>query len=189
MPSAWYTTVDSEEPLSQGDIVFACPLLTWEGHLDTDGKSAEEELEAKTKTIQADVVVVTQACDLEHRKVSDVVVCPHYDLNDFKAYWEKQRGATLNDKEWRHVCDNIVKGNSYAHLMLESSKETDPAICVRVVAFNYIYTVPRVFLEQLVNNRGQSRLRLLPPYREYLSQAYARFFMRVGLPAPITKSW
>jgi len=29
------------------------------------------------------------------------------------------------------------------------------------------------------------RLRLLPPYREHLSQAFARFFMRVGLPVDI----
>jgi hypothetical protein len=29
------------------------------------------------------------------------------------------------------------------------------------------------------------RLRLLPPYREHLSQAFARLFMRVGLPADI----
>ena len=29
------------------------------------------------------------------------------------------------------------------------------------------------------------RIRLLPPYRELLSQAFARFFMRVGLPVDI----
>src|SRR5437588_49586 len=29
------------------------------------------------------------------------------------------------------------------------------------------------------------RVRLLPPYREHLSQAFARFFMRVGLPVDI----
>jgi len=28
-----------------------------------------------------------------------------------------------------------------------------------------------------------------PPYREHLSQAFARFFMRVGLPIPIEKKW
>ena len=31
------------------------------------------------------------------------------------------------------------------------------------------------------------RLRLLPPYREHLSQAFARYFMRVGLPVDIDK--
>jgi hypothetical protein len=30
-----------------------------------------------------------------------------------------------------------------------------------------------------------TRLRLLPPYREHLSQSFARFFMRVGLPVDI----
>jgi hypothetical protein len=28
-----------------------------------------------------------------------------------------------------------------------------------------------------------------PPYREHLSQAFARFFMRVGLPQPVDPSW
>lgn len=50
---------------------------------------------------------------------------------------------------------------------------------------HYVYSVPRSFLESLLKQRMQSRLRLLPPYREHLSQAFARFFMRVGLPVPI----
>lgn len=29
------------------------------------------------------------------------------------------------------------------------------------------------------------RLRVLPPYREHLAQAFARFFMRVGLPVDV----
>ena len=45
--------------------------------------------------------------------------------------------------------------------------------------------VPRAFLEDLIAERGTKRLRLLPPYREHLSQAFARFFMRVGLPVDI----
>jgi hypothetical protein len=41
----------------------------------------------------------------------------------------------------------------------------------------------------LVGTRRRSNrlsgLRLCPPYREHLAQAFARFFMRVGLPIPI----
>jgi len=37
--------------------------------------------------------------------------------------------------------------------------------------------------------RGEPRLRLRPPYREHLSQAFARFFMRVGLPTDIKRTW
>jgi len=29
------------------------------------------------------------------------------------------------------------------------------------------------------------RIRLLPPYREHLSQSFARYFMKVGLPQDI----
>lgn len=57
----------------------------------------------------------------------------------------------------------------------------------RVVDFHAIYTVPRDFLETLLLDRNKPRVRLLPPYREHLSQAFARFFMRVGLPAPLAK--
>ena len=45
--------------------------------------------------------------------------------------------------------------------------------------------VPLSFLESLLRQRATPRLRLLAPYREYLSQAFARFFMRVGLPQPV----
>jgi hypothetical protein len=36
-----------------------------------------------------------------------------------------------------------------------------------------------------LSKRNGKRLRLLPPYREHLSQAFARFFMRIGLPVHI----
>ena len=53
-----------------------------------------------------------------------------------------------------------------------------------MVDFRNVYGVPFGFLEELSASRGE-RLRLLPPYREHLSQAFARFFMRVGLPTDI----
>jgi hypothetical protein len=44
-------------------------------------------------------------------------------------------------------------------------------------------------LEAILKARNQVRPQLLPPYREHLSQSFARFFMRVGLPIPVTKTW
>jgi len=46
------------------------------------------------------------------------------------------------------------------------------------------YHVSIDFLIDLIKKKDK-RLRLLPPYREHLSQAFARFFMRVGLPVDI----
>lgn len=59
----------------------------------------------------------------------------------------------------------------------------------RVVDFHDVYTIPKAFLESLLIMRNQPRLRLLPPYREHLSQSFARFFMRVGLPVGVEKVW
>ena len=55
---------------------------------------------------------------------------------------------------------------------------------VRVVDFRRVYSLPVGFLRKKAVFNGR-RLRLLPPYREHLSQAFARFFMRVGLPVDI----
>lgn len=60
---------------------------------------------------------------------------------------------------------------------------------VRLVDFHEVFSIPRAFLEKLVSQRIEPRVRLLPPYREHLSQAFARFFMRVGLPVSIDKEW
>jgi hypothetical protein len=57
------------------------------------------------------------------------------------------------------------------------------------VDFHEVFTVPREFLESLLAARGRPRPRLLSPHREHLSQAFARYFMRVGLPAPIDEAW
>ena len=49
--------------------------------------------------------------------------------------------------------------------------------------------MPREFLESLLAARGRERPRLLSRYREHLSQAFARYFMRVGLPVPVDVAW
>ena len=53
-----------------------------------------------------------------------------------------------------------------------------------VVDFKSTYAIPLKLLKQIVFVRG-NRISLLPPYREHLSQSFARFFMRVGLPVDI----
>jgi hypothetical protein len=72
---------------------------------------------------------------------------------------------------------------------LDRFEHTDLGTEVRIVNFHTIFTIPRDFLESLLRERGRNRLRLRSPYREHLSQAFARFFMRVGLPQPVTAVW
>jgi hypothetical protein len=53
-----------------------------------------------------------------------------------------------------------------------------------IVDFKSTFSVPLAYLKDNINFE-ENRLRLLPPYREHLSQQFARFFMRVGLPLDI----
>ena len=55
---------------------------------------------------------------------------------------------------------------------------------VRIVDFRRLYSLPVAFVRRQAETRVP-RLRLLPPYREHLSQAFSRFFMRLGLPVDI----
>lgn len=73
--------------------------------------------------------------------------------------------------------------------MLDSMPEGDLTSEHRIVDFHWIHTIPREFLDKFLVEQDLKRLRLLPPYREHLSQSFARYFMRVGLPENIEPAW
>jgi hypothetical protein len=193
MSDAWYKIVDHETPLTQGDLIFDCPLLAWQGDaLRLEGGGVSEILENAMSAIQADVVVMTQACDLEQEKVENVILCPHVDLGEYYITWESNRkntGQHPTDRAWKSHCNAICNGYMWNLTMLNDYQINGSIIGVRIVDFSEVFTVPQIFLQSLLMQRGNTRFRLLPPYREHLSQAFARFFMRVGLPIPIEKNW
>ena len=141
---------------------------------------------------QADVIVMTQACDLEQEKVRNVVACPHLSLGDHKAAWGaflRQRNQNPTSKAWRAHCNDIKDGYMWNLSILNGASLPGLEFERRIVDFHEVFTVPREFLESLLVARGGTRPRLLPPYREHLSQAFARYFMRVGLPVPVDVTW
>jgi hypothetical protein len=135
---------------------------------------------------------MTQACDLEHSKVTSVVLCPHYGLGEFKSAWEedqRRKGQTPTAKAWRRYCDDICEGTIWNLSLLNAHDDGLVVVEHRIVDFHEVFTLPRLVLESMLRARNVPRPQLLPPYREHLSQAFARFFMRVGLPTPVMKSW
>ncbi len=190
----WYESVTADTTITQGDLIFNCPVLTWaSGELVLEGAEEAEVLEGLVKAVAADVVVMTQACDLEHQKVSNVILCPQISIDEYYEFWKSDmeaRGNNPTKKAWDSHCDDICDGFIWNLSMLNKEvNDGETSIDIRIVNFHEVFTVPRSFLESLVSQRGQERFRLLPPYREHLSQAFARFFMRVGLPASIEKNW
>jgi len=194
MNESWYEVIPAGSPLTQGDLIFDCPLLTWSDRALSPAAEANEaeHLKGEIRAFKADVIVMTQACDLEHGKVRNVVLCPHDPLPKFRKSWENVMAALghhATEKAWRRTCDDLANGHVWNHCFLNSSGHAAPPLEIRVVDFHDIFTLPRDFLEAFLAQSSSPRLRLLPPYREHLSQAFARFFMRVGLPQSLSKTW
>lgn len=189
----WYEAVNASIELTQGDIILDCPVVRWASKPIEPGMGREfESLKSAVEVVLADVVVITQACDLEQRKVKNAILCPHVSLDKYKEEWEttmKAMSQNPTSKAWQRTCEDIKNGYIWNLSMLNEGNVENLTLAHRVVDFHDVFTLPRNFLESLLQSKEQSRLRLRPPYREHLSQAFARFFMRVGLPTGIIKIW
>ena len=114
---------------------------------------------------------------------------PVVSLSAYRLVWDwrmRQRGQNPSDKSWRAAVRDIADGYVWNQSLLDGFPDPAHGVEVSVVEFQDIFTVPRRYLEALYAQRGRDRVRLRSPYREHLSQSFARFFMRVGLPVPIT---
>lgn len=162
--------VDNKDELLQGDIVISCPIVN--PTIDIDDGIVEN---IDTNVDIYDVIIMSQSCDIVNKKINLVLVCPIFSLT--KA--EESIDYLKNQKNK----EQIRQGNVPGYHLLNKSDEVGLKDYL-LVDFRNVYGVPFNFLIELIKKR-EKRLRLLPPYREHLSQAFARFFMRVGLPVDI----
>lgn len=165
--SFWEETTGAD--LRQGDYLLNCsiPLM-----LELTDNPDEQKLPQG----KSDLLIVTQSCDLENQKVRLVAACPIYPLADY----EKVNEALARKGRWEEVRKGRVET---LHLLSSPTQPADNRAAL-VVDFREIYSLP---VETLVRQAaaGGKRWRLKSPYLEHFSQAFARFFMRVGLPASI----
>lgn len=166
----WYEVVEGTE-LEQGDILWRCPAVRPQVEI-----ASTTEQQVATIIYYADAIIMTQSCDLANEKIEDVLLCAHWDLEEIS-----QRIPSFANKGFRKM---VLDGRVYRYAFLAASDEPEQPMGVRIVDFSYVFTLPKAALRQLAQIQGK-RLRLCPPYREHLSQAFARFFMRVGLPQQI----
>ena len=124
--------------------------------------------------------MLSQSCDLENYKIEIVLVCPYYELNYFLSVHPDSKSG---GKGIEKTTKNLLQGNYPSYHILNKSEEIGLNDYI-VVDFRNVYGVHYDFLVKYVESI-EYRIRLLPPYREHLSQAFARYFMRVGLPINI----
>lgn len=165
----WYG-VGTWEVLQQGDILPECPVI-----LPTDDFAeklssivANIPTESPIQVDIANLIVMSQSCDLENDKIDQVLLCATFPA----------AGYTKNERS------DIIKERRPAAHMIEKCDIEGADFGRQVVDFRTVYTLPKDFAIKFVT-RFEKRVRLLPPYREHLSQAFARYFMRVGLPSAL----
>ena len=172
--STWYEVVSGTD-LEQGDLFFGCEVPVPRLDLSTQSPTATIEMQTR------DVIVLTQSCDLMNGKALFVFVCQVLRLPDLEAVPNQKLGEFFRQKNNK---EKIRRGEVVGYHMLASCLLDGFQQPILIVDFREINSLPFDYLRQVATT-SQRRLRLMSPYREHLSQAFARMFMRVGLPADI----
>jgi hypothetical protein len=165
---AWYAETEGDE-IEQGDLFEACPV-----YIPT--VDAREHGIVDFEWEERDLIVLSQTCDLVkgREKLTEVLLC---------SVWNRSE-LTTGHLARSQGMEDVRRGNLPGFHLLAECGLAGLQREVRVVDFRRVYSLPLAFLRKKSLLDGR-RLRLLPPYREHLSQAFARFFMRVGLPVDI----
>lgn len=165
----WYSIVNGDVLLSQGDFLKNLPVIIPPNSIDP-----YQEIEVNVQ--EYNVIVMSQSCDLQNDKLDFVMVCPYWSLSEAGELNEFFKSDTGKE--------NLRRGHLPGYHLLNKCELKNFKSEYMIVDFKNVYSVTFSFVKEFSRNQGK-RLRLLPPYREHLSQAFARFFMRVGLPVDI----
>ena len=171
----WYGVVSGDE-LQQGDILQDCPFFS-PISINLDDPQTRSEFQWE----QRDAIILTQSCDLvkgrgaeDRKEVLFAALLRPSQLATIPATQLLASKAGLNE---------LRAGRRPSFHLLAPPEELGFAREPLIVSFQHL----RSLVLPYVRHQAQHhlRLRLLPPYREHLSQAFARYFMRVGLPIDI----
>lgn len=159
---AWWVEVEGQG-LAQGDYLPDCRVPSF----SPDYGPGENAHAVTAKDY--DCIVLTQTCDLEQGKAPLVAMCPLYRIATFE----------INNPNFRTRWEEVRKGRVEGlHLIAAISDPDDNRACL-VANFREIFSLPIVYLQMRASESGR-RWRLQSPFLEHFSQAFARFFMRLG---------
>ena len=171
--NSWYELVDGQA-LQQGDLIDSCPIAI-------PSSPIKENITVDLKVRELNIVIMSQSCDLVPRKkgkpkLEFVVVCFVWSIEDFLEAYPDYKSDDNKER--------LRRGYQPAFHLLSNCEIKGFARDLLIVDFRQIFSIPFDSITVIAKEKG-NRLRLLSPYREHLSQAFARYFMRVGLPSNI----
>lgn len=176
MEYPWYELIENSTEITQGDILKKCPVPKLQ-----DVSKIEEKDKLKAEIEFVDGIILTQACDIANKKVDNIIMCSITSKTDFE---ELQISMGKSKNNIKSNIASIIKGQQNAYHIINNYKSEEFTEDYYIINFKDIFSIPIELAESIAQKNGK-RLRLCPPYREHLSQAFARYFMRVGLPINI----
>ncbi|MFA0846442.1 MAG: hypothetical protein ACC614_02600 [Methanobacterium formicicum] len=174
------------ERICQGDILNDFTYPEW---ISREGS----KIKVKNR-IMPFLIILTQDCDLERDHVNrntpkemqktqdkylqSILVCSGYYAEQFRNGEHLNKlGLTMeyqNKNKWKTIIQN---DNPRYHFLGECPKYQIPDL---VIDFKHYYTVPIEILNTEINNHYVGTINEL--FRESLSQRFAHYLSRVGLP-------
>ncbi|MCG3749125.1 hypothetical protein [Amycolatopsis sp. Poz14] len=178
----WYgivrgDTLSSAECLEQGDIIRKFPITrVGEVSVADAGKPSVKAMVTKT-----DVIVLTQSCDIPKVAQKTILVAEVRSYDKLAAEISEAKSP-----KWRA---KLSQGNIPGLFLLHTFSGS-PEFPWSIASFRDLHVLAKSEV-LLASSSAEERLRLKSPYKEHLSQGYARFMMRVGLPvgAPSFESY
>jgi hypothetical protein len=172
----WYKVISPDENISQGDILFNCPIFVpdYPGEeLSINDFETLEGREIPTDVKRANVIVLNQACDLEVREGKDA---PKIDTV-LVAVLKNAREAGSG----RKALAKVAKLEKTQYFLLNPSLQ-GIYMDHQVVHFDVLVSFPWKLINSFSKIAHGPRLRLWSPYLEQMSQHFGNHFGRVALP-------
>jgi hypothetical protein len=187
--ASWYEEVKHGKQLLQGEIICSCkvikPILAgdtasaFQDHEELPENLGDSEIEIEGEMTSSNIVILSQSCDLDPDNPPDfVVACPVYALHDHaKSIEDHTMGNYSNVK-------NLIEETMPEWHLLDQCPVDTLNKDYLIVDFRKVYPIPFDSVRADAE-KAETRWCLKPPFRERLSQAFARLFMRVALDDPI----
>lgn len=178
----WYGTHAGTGGIQQGLMLKEFPVPDY-SHVDYPGLASDSDIELPIEIKHHDLIVMTQACDLENDKVKNVTMCRVYTLREYLSEAKPSKSKAKN------LIDGLNSGRVTNMYLLNKPEAELPGAFddYLIVKFDESVNFPVELVRQRLENESEEMILLLPPYREALSQSYGIFFMRVGNPINIPK--
>jgi hypothetical protein len=177
----WYTVVESNIQLEQGDLLNDFPIIIPPNDLvkSTDLEEGSE-LTGSSPIVKYNVVIMSQSCDLiKFNDDNIIILCPRFNYKEV---------VEADPKFGKDRWGNLVNGREIHTHVLNQCAIKEYEFDYQLVNLEKVFSVPYWLVKGIAQSQG-IRVRLLPPYREHLAYAFARQFMRIGLPADLPKKY